>query len=252
MNRPTVDLLGVPVNNVTMDEALDISASLIAARKPSFIVTPNVDVLVQLQKDREFKRVYDDAAAVIADGVPLLWAAAFLGTPLRAKVSGSDFFVSFCEMAARRGYRLYFMGAMPGVAAKAAEVLTARYPGLQVVGTYSPSFGFEKNEDECRFIVNKLKELKPDVLFIGLGSPKQEKWTHRWMGEHGVPLSIGVGISFDYVAGTVKRAPGWMQRAGLEWSWRLAMEPRRLWRRYLVNDPVFFKYVLEQKLSKKS
>lgn len=251
MSHPAVDLLGVRINNFTMEDALAFADSLVAARTPSYIVTPNVDVLVRLQSDTDFKRAYDGAAAVIADGVPLIWAARFLGTPLRAKVSGSDFFVSFCELSARKGHRLYFMGAMPGVAHKAAQVLVAKFPGLQVVGTYSPSYGFEANDDECRSIVRMLKKARPDVLFIGLGSPKQEKWTFRWMAEHGVPLSVGVGISFDYVAGTVKRAPRWMQNAGLEWSWRLAMEPKRLWRRYLVNDPVFFKYVFKQRLSQR-
>ena len=242
-------LLGVPVDSLTMDEALDAMERLIQARRPSYIVTPNVDVLVQLQRDREFKRIYDGASLVVPDGVPLMWAASFLGKPLKEKVSGSDLFVKFCERASQKGHKVYFMGAMPGVAVKAAEILTQRYPGLNVVGTYSPSFGFEKNEAECALIVQKITEAKPDVLFIGLGSPKQEKWTDRFKAQYNVPVTVGVGISFDYVAGTVKRAPRWMQDAGLEWSWRLAMEPKRLWRRYLVNDPVFFWLVLRQKFT---
>jgi len=234
-----------------MGEALDTMEQLIHARRPSYIVTPNVDVLVQLQKDREFKRIYDGAALVVPDGVPLMWAAKFLGRPLKEKVSGSDLFVKFCERAAKNGHSVYFMGAMPGVAAKAAEILTQRYPGLKIAGTHSPSFGFEKNAEECAFIVQKIVDAKPDVLFIGLGSPKQEKWSERYRAEYRVPVTVGVGISFDYVAGTVKRAPRWMQDAGLEWSWRLAMEPKRLWRRYLVNDPAFFWFVLKQKLGGK-
>lgn len=244
---PKVDLLGVGVDSVTMDGALEAMDRLIRERKPSYLVTPNVDVLVQLQKDRDFKRIYEGASLVVPDGVPLLWAARFLGTPLGEKVSGSDLFVRFCERAAAKGHRLYLMGAMPGVAAKAAEVLTVRYPGLKIVGTHSPSFGFEKNEAECDEIVRRIVEAAPDVLFIGLGSPKQEKWTDRYLARLGVPVTVGVGISFDYVAGTVRRAPRWMQGAGLEWAWRLAMEPRRLWKRYLVNDPVFFWLVLKQK-----
>jgi N-acetylglucosaminyldiphosphoundecaprenol N-acetyl-beta-D-mannosaminyltransferase len=232
-----------------MDEALDAIERLIQGSKPSYIVTPNVDVLVQLQTDYEFKRIYDGASLVVPDGVPLMWAARFLGCPLKEKVSGSDLFVKFCERAAEKGHKVYFIGAMPGVAAKAAEVLTRRYPGLRVVGTYSPSFGFEKNEQECALIVQKIAEAQPDVLFIGLGSPKQEKWTDRFKDRYKAPVSIGVGISFDYVAGTVKRAPLWMQNIGLEWFWRLAMEPKRLWRRYLVNDPVFFWMILKQKFS---
>ena len=247
----SIEILGVPINSVTMEGAIEQMERLIREGKPSYVVTPNVDVLVQLQTDREFKRIYDGAALVVPDGMPLLWAARLLGAKFKEKVSGSDLFVEFCARAAKKGYRLFFLGAMPGVAAKAAEVLTRRFPGLQVVGTYSPSFGFEKNNEECELIVQKIKDAKPDVLFVGLGSPKQEKWTDRFKDRHRVPVSVMVGISFDYVAGTVKRAPRWMQNAGLEWSWRLAMEPKRLWKRYLVQDPRFFWLVLEKKFGKK-
>jgi N-acetylglucosaminyldiphosphoundecaprenol N-acetyl-beta-D-mannosaminyltransferase len=248
---PKISLLGIPIDSVTMGEALEKIERLIEARKPSLVTTPNVDVLVQLQSDAEFRRVYEKAALVVPDGVPLLWAGNFLGTPFKEKVSGSDLFIEFCPLAAKKCYKIYLIGAMPGVAAKAAEILRARHPGLQIVGTYSPPFGFEKDEAECARIVEQVREAKPDVLFIGLGSPKQEKWSGRFMEKHGVPVSIGVGISFDYVAGTVKRAPRWMQKAGLEWSFRLCMEPKRLWKRYLVNDPKFFWWIAKQKCGKK-
>lgn len=247
-----IRLLGVDIDSVTMADTLTHMEERIRERKPSYIVTPNVDVLMHLQRDADFRRIYKGASMVIADGVPLLWAANFLGTPLPAKVSGSDLFVEFCELAAKKGYKLYFMGAMPGVAAQAAEVLARRFPGLKVVGTYSPSFGFEKNEAECESIVQRIVEAAPDVLFIGLGSPKQEKWNDRFLQRHHVPVSIGVGISFDYVAGTVKRAPRWMQDLGFEWLWRLCSEPKRLWKRYLVNDPAFFWLILRQKWTKKT
>jgi N-acetylglucosaminyldiphosphoundecaprenol N-acetyl-beta-D-mannosaminyltransferase len=243
--------LGVGIDSVTMSETLDAAEELVRARKPSYFVTPNVDVLVQLQTDREFKRIYDGASLVLADGMPLIWAGKFLGTPFKAKVSGSDLFVELCKRASEKGFSVYFMGAMPGVAAKAAAILEKRFPGLKVTGTHSPSFGFEKNEDECREIAAKIKTAKPDILFIGLGSPKQEKWTDRWIAEHQVPLSVMVGISFDYVAGTVKRAPAWMQKSGLEWLFRLCVEPKRLWKRYLVDDPKYFWYVLKQKTGSK-
>lgn len=246
-----IELLGVPIDSVTMEETLERMESLIRARRPSYVVTPNVDVLVQLQTDREFKRIYDGAALVLPDGVPLIWAGKFLGTPFKAKVSGSDLFVEFCEFASKKGFKVYFMGAMPGVAAKAADILMKRYPGLKVVGTHSPSFGFEKNEAECADIVQRIRAASPDVLFVGLGSPKQEKWTDRFKDKHGVPVSVMCGISFDYVAGTVKRAPRWMQNVGLEWFFRLCIEPKRLWKRYLVDDPKYFWLVLRQKCSKK-
>ncbi len=244
---PKIRLLEVSIDSVTMQEALDEVEQLIQARKLSYVVTPNVDVLVQLQKDGDFKRIYDGASLVVPDGMPLLWAAKFMGTPFKAKVSGSDLFIELCAFAAKKNYKVYFMGAMPGVAERAAEVLMKRYLGLQVVGTYSPSFGFECNERECTLIAQKIREAAPDVLFVGLGSPKQEKWIDRFKEQCRVPVSVMVGISFDYVAGTVKRAPRWMQNVGLEWLWRLAMEPKRLWKRYLVNDPKFFWLILKQK-----
>ena len=242
-----IRLLGTDIDSVTMEAALGRMEALVLAKRPSYVVTPNVDVLVQLQKDREFKRIYDGASLILPDGMPLIWAGKFLGTPFAAKVSGSDLFVEFCAVAAKKGFKVYFMGAMPGVAARAAEILTVRFPGLQVVGTHSPSFGFEKKLEESEEVARKIREAAPDVLFLGLGSPKQEKWTDRFKDKHGVPVSVMVGISFDYVAGTVKRAPVWMQNSGLEWFWRLLMEPKRLWKRYLVDDPKFFWYVLRQK-----
>jgi N-acetylglucosaminyldiphosphoundecaprenol N-acetyl-beta-D-mannosaminyltransferase len=245
-----VTLLGVPIDSVLMQEALERIERLIEARWPSYVVTPNVDVLVKLQTDAEFRRIYDDASLVVADGMFLIWAAKFLGMPLKEKVSGSDLFVEFCELAARKGYKIYLLGAMPGVAPKAAAILMKRYAGLNIVGTYSPPFGFEEDEAECERIVRMIRDAAPDVLFIGLGSPKQEKWLVRHKHRYGTPVSIGVGISFDYVAGTVKRAPRWMQNAGFEWFWRLLMEPKRLWRRYLVEDLVFFWLVAKQKMQK--
>lgn len=242
-----VSLCGIEVDSVTMEEALSRIEELIRARKPSYVVTPNVDVLVQLQTDPDFKRIYESAALVVPDGMPLLWAARFLGTPFKEKVSGSDLFVELCGLAARKGYGVYLMGAMPGVAVRAAEVLKSRFPGLRVAGAYSPPFGFEKDEAECESIAQRIRDAKPDLLFVALGSPKQEKWTDRFRGRHEAPVSVMVGISFDYVAGTVRRAPRWMQNAGLEWSWRLLMEPKRLWKRYLVDDPKFFRLVLKQK-----
>lgn len=244
-----VTLLGIPVHSVTMDEALAEIERLIALGKPAYVVTPNVDLLVKLQTDEEFRRVYESASLVVPDGMPLVWAAKYLGTPLKAKVSGSDLFVEFCKVAAKKGYKIYLLGAGPGVAAKAAEVMQACYPGIRVVGTYSPSFGFEKKPEECEMIIQKIREAKPDLLFVGLGAPKQDKFAFRYKERYGVPVSIGVGASIDFMAGQVKRAPLWMQNSGLEWFWRLMMEPTRLWKRYLADDPIFFWYLLKQKLS---
>lgn len=236
-----------------MAEAVEhIGRNIDQGVKSSYVVTPNADVVVQLQRDKEFRRIYDHADLVLVDGMSLIWAGKYLKTPFREKVSGSDLFVELCRSCAKKGHSVYFMGARPGVAQKASEVLQKRFPGLKVAGTYSPSFGFDKKEDENKMIVQMIRDAKPDILFLGLGSPKQEKWIDKYRHDVQVPVSISVGISFDYVAGTVRRAPVFMQHVGLEWFWRLLMEPKRLWRRYLVDDPVFFSMVWKQKVSSKT
>lgn len=229
-----------------MGEAIARLCDLVDAGAPEFVVTPNVDHLVKLEDDPEFRSVYERAALVLADGMPLLWASRLLGTPLRAKVSGSDLFVEFAAEAARRGLRLYLLGGRPGAAARAAQVLTERHPGLVVCGVDSPPLGFDRDEALNRRALAKIRAARPDVLFVGLGAPKQEKWIHRWRHDAGVPVSIGVGVSFEFVAGLVRRAPRLLQRVGLEWAWRLLMEPRRLWRRYLVEDTRFVWLFLRQ------
>ena len=247
-----ISIAGIRVDSFTMAEALAKIEDLVRGRKPSYVVTPNADVVVTLHRDAEFRRIYEGAALVLPDGMTLIWAGLFLGTPFKEKVSGSDLFVEACRRAAEKGWRVFFFGARPGVAKKAAQTLSEMMPGLNVTGTYSPSFGFEKSEEENKRIIEMIRQSKPDIVFVGLGSPKQEKWMDRYKDIIGAPVYVSVGISFDYVAGTVKRAPRWMQRAGLEWSWRLLMEPKRLWKRYLVQDPMFFWLVLKKKWAQKS
>lgn len=248
-SRERVALGRARIDNVTMAEAIARLCDLVEAGTPEYVVTPNVDHLVKLEDDLEFRIIYERAALVLADGMPLLWASRLLGTPLLAKVSGSDLFVEFAAEAARRGLRLYFLGGRSGAAARAAEVLTERFPGLVVCGVDSPPVGFERDEGQNRRVLARIRAARPDVLFVGLGAPKQEKWIHRWCHDAGVPVSIGVGVSFEFVAGLVRRAPRLLQRVGLEWAWRLLMEPRRLWRRYLVEDTRFVWLFLRQWMS---
>lgn len=239
---------GIPISNIDYKEVIEEVERSISLSKPVYFVTPNIDHIVKLQKDDEFRKIYIDAVLVLADGMPLIWAAKFLGTPIKEKISGSDLFPKLCEVAVEKGYRLFFIGGRPGAALKAAEVLRDRYPDIQIVGTYSPPFRFENDREENDKIVRMIKNAKPDILFVALGTPKQEKWIYKYRNEYQVPLSIGIGASFEFLSGMVKRAPFWMQRVGLEWFWRLMMEPKRLWKRYLIDDPVFFWLVLKQKL----
>jgi len=245
-----VNILGVEIDNISKDEALLRIDRLVKKRKPSLVVTPNVDVVMNLQKDEEYRQIYKNAALVLTDGVPLLWAGKFLGTPIREKISGSDIFYDICELASNKKYRIFFMGGREGAALKAAEIIRKKYHGINIVGIESPPFGFEKDENEMTRLKKILKKVKPDILFLGLGSPKQEKWFNSYSADLGIPVTMGIGITFEYASGFVKRAPNWMQRIGLEWFFRLMMEPKRLWKRYLLNDPKFFWLIFKQKIFK--
>lgn len=176
------------------------------------------------------------ADLILCDGKPLVWISKLYGTPIKAKVSGSDLFPRLCALAAKKSYKMYFLGAGPGVAEKAAASLRKRYKGLNVVGTYSPSYGFEKKEEEVKEIIGKVRSAQPDILIVALGAPKQEKFVYEHLDELNVPFSIGLGASLDFEAGNIKRAPRWMSNCGLEWLYRIFQDPKRLVKRYLVDD----------------
>lgn len=228
--------MNTEVDNLTMEDALQEMDRLIQLNKNAYVVTPNVDHIVQLERGGELNEVYKKADLILTDGKPLIWISKWYGTPIKEKISGSDLFPRLCELAAQKDYRMYFLGAAEGIAAKAAENLEKRFPGLQVVGTYSPPFGFEKDEDEMEKIKKQIKDVNPHVLVVGLGCPKQELFILHHKDELGVPLSLGLGASLDFEAGNIKRAPKWMADHGLEWLFRITQDPKRMAKRYLVDD----------------
>lgn len=228
--------MNTEVDNLTMEEALQEINKLITQNKTAYVVTPNVDHIVQLERGGELCEVYKNADLILTDGKPLIWISKLYGAPIKEKISGSDLFPQLCALAAEKGYRMYFLGAAEGVAAKAAENLMKRFPGLQVVGTYSPPFRFEKDEAEMEKIKNQIKDVKPHILIVGLGCPKQELFILHHKDELGVPLSLGLGASLDFEAGNIKRAPKWMADNGLEWLFRITQDPKRMAKRYLVDD----------------
>lgn len=246
--RPRVHIAGIPFDNVDMAEAIERIDALIRAKKPAIVVTPNVDHVIRAQKDEAYAALVKAADLVLADGQPIVWTSRLAGAPLKERVAGSDLFPRLCGFAAEKGYRVFFFGGDPGAAEAARDVLRRRFPTLRIVGTYYPSYGFEADAVENRRALDAIRAARPDILFVGLGSPKQERWIARHMTEYGPTVSIGVGISFSFVAGHVKRAPRWMQRLGLEWVHRLCTEPRRLWRRYLVKGWLFLPVILRHLL----
>jgi len=243
-----IAMCGAPIDNVSMNEAIESIETLINERHAAMVVTPNVDHIVKLQRDAELNNIYQKADLILPDGMPILWGAFFLGTPLKEKVSGSDLFLKLCEMSSKRGYRLFFLGGRPTAAVKAAKALQTLYPNLNICGIYSPPLGFEQDQHENKRIIAMINESQPDILFAGLGCPKQEKWIYIHKNACQVPVSIGIGASFEFVAGLVKRAPVWMRQAGLEWFWRFLQEPKRLWRRYFIEDMSYFWLLLKQKM----
>ncbi len=232
-----IELLNTHVDNVTMDEAIQEIDRLILERKHAYVVTPNLDHIVVIEKDALFKKIYDNADLVLTDGKPLMWIAKKQGTAIKEKVSGSDLFPHMCELAARKGYKLYILGAAEGIADKAADNLRKEYPGLQITGTYSPPLGFEKDEAQVRMIIDRINQSEADVLAVALGSPKGEKFIYRIKDSINASLSISIGATVDFIAGNVKRAPQWMSNAGLEWLFRIFQDPKRLAKRYW-NDAV--------------
>lgn len=229
-------LMNTEIDNLTMDETLDAIDSLIKEDNCSYVVTPNVDHIVQLEKDEELKRVYENASLILTDGKPLIWISNWYKTPIKEKISGSDLFPRVCDLAAKKGYTMYLLGAAEGVADKAAKNLMNKYKGLNIVGTYSPPFGFEKDKLELKKIERQIQEVHPDILIVGLGCPKQEKYMYHHCKELDVPISFGLGASIDFEAGNIKRAPRWMSEHGLEWLYRITQDPKRLAKRYLVDD----------------
>ncbi|MDK0538603.1 WecB/TagA/CpsF family glycosyltransferase [Clostridium perfringens] len=231
-----MNFLNIEVDNLTMNEAIDRAEELIIKKKPSYVVTPNVDHIVKLENDKEFQEVYKNADLILTDGMPLIWISKIKGNPIKEKISGSDFFPKLCERAAEKGYSIFLLGAAEGVATKAGKNLKEKYEGLNIVGTYSPSYGFEKKDDEIKMIIEMINKAKPDILAVGLGAPKQEKFLHKYRNDLNVPISLAIGASIDFEAGNINRAPKWMQNCGLEWFYRLCKEPKRMFKRYIIDD----------------
>lgn len=234
------------VDNVTQQEAILEIDRMIRAGEKTYVVTPNLDHIVKLEEDAEFERCYAEAGLVLADGNPVVWASKLLGTPLKALVTGSDLFPALCQHAAKKGYSLFFLGGLEGVASRAAEELKKKLPSLEIAGLYSPPFGFDKNETENQKIIDMVNAAKPHLLFVGVGAPKQEKWMYHNIGKLNINVALGIGASFDFEAGTIKRAPKAVRSLGMEWFWRFSHEPKRLFKRYFVESSRFLPIILKQ------
>ena len=224
-----IHILGVRVHDVTCDEALDIIEEFIGDAETHQVATVNPEFIMAAQEDEDFKEILNQVSLALPDGVGLLWGSHILGRPLRQRVAGVDTVERLAALSARKGYRLFLLGAAPGVAAETARCLCSRYSGLQVVGTYAGSADVREEAE----ILKRIHDARPDFLLVAYGAPKQEKWIYRNRSTLGVAMAMGVGGTFDFISGRAVRAPRWIQRIGLEWLHRLYREPWR-WGRMLA------------------
>ncbi|MEM1176800.1 MAG: WecB/TagA/CpsF family glycosyltransferase [Acidobacteriota bacterium] len=242
---PTVDILGIEIRNSTMAETLDWMLARIRRREPTRVAFVNPDCLNIACRDPRYRSALDSADLVLPDGFGLRLAARLLGTELCDNINGTDLFPRLCAALEESGGRLYLLGARPGVAARAAVGMQARFPSLSVAGHHHGYFSADEQAD----VIGGIKDSKPDALLVAFGAPRQDVWVEEHQASLETPLIIGVGGLFDFYSGRIPRAPMWMRELGLEWCWRMLQEPGRLWRRYVVGNPLFLLRVLRQRLT---
>ena len=244
--RERINLLGAHVDCVRMS-ALDLwIETFIASGAPHQIVTANLDFIAIARRQPDFAHVIAEADLVVCDGKPLQWASRIQGPPLPARITGMDLVLHTAKLSSELGYRIFLLGAADGIAERAARKLEELVPDVHIAGWYSPSQGNFTAAEDAR-IVRMVRDTGTDALFVALGAPRQDVWISTHLEELQTPLCAGIGGVLNFLAGTTRRAPLFVQRAGMEWAWRLAQEPSRLWRRYLVNDlPVFAELLMKQ------
>lgn len=233
------------IDQLTFPEAIEDIGALVDARQGGYVFTANVDHVVLAESNTVFRDAYSRASISVVDGMPIVWASRMLDVPLPERIAGSDLILPLMKRGAERKWRVYLLGAGPGVAEKVARIVQEKY-GVEVVGWDSPMVRTDGDAAQNDPIVAKIREKDPHLLFVALGSPKQEVWISQVAHKLGPTVAIGVGAGFDFIAGTAKRAPQWIARAGFEWLYRLANEPKRLWRRYILNDSQFGAILLRE------
>ena len=248
---PRANILGVGVSAINTSQALDAIDRWIGQREQHYVCVTGVHGIMESQRDAMLKHIHNQAGLVTPDGMPLVWLSRRMGFPWVERVYGPDLMLALCQQSLVKGYRHYFYGGAEGVPEKLITRLSRHFPGLSITGFWSPPFRPLSSEEDQR-LIHIINKAKPDIVWVGLSTPKQEYWMHQHLGRVSAPVVIGVGAAFDFHAGLKKQAPKWMQRSGLEWCFRLLTEPRRLWRRYLVNNPLFLWLILLDAISKRS
>lgn len=237
-------VLGVRVHAVQIPDVVSLIERWIADRgRTRYIAVTGMHGVTEAKNNAGFRRILNEADLVVPDGMPLVWLARWQGYQLKRRVYGPELMATFCEQTCRKGYRHFLYGGAPGVAEDLAQRLAQHFPGLEVAGYYSPPFR-PLSELEQAEVASLINQVSPDVVWIGLSTPKQERWMAEFQKKLRVPVLIGVGAAFDFHAGRTRQAPEWMRENGFEWLYRLLSEPRRLWRRYLIYGSQFVWNVL--------
>ena len=252
MTHHKVDILGTPVSSLTMDELFSDWESVIkAGNKAQVCITPANSILAARATAR-VQEIYKHADYVLCDGVPVKWASNFLGDPIKERITGLDVLPRIFPFAASRNFTIFLLGASPGVAETLKTVMEAKHPGVKVVGTFVPPFRAVFSKDENEEMIEAINAVKPDILLVSLTAPKQDIWIEDNLAKLDTHLAIGIGGAFEVAAGMIQRAPLWMQKSGLEWFYRFLQEPKRMFRRYFVEAPVFIPLILKQRFSTRS
>lgn len=240
INTNRISFLNTYIDNLTAEEAKKAVDQFIQADGFHYVVTPNSDIVVKMQDDSELKEICDNADLILTDGQIVVKLSKWLGNPIKERVCMTDFVWDVFDLAVEKGYKVFLFGGKEDVLRKATENIKKRVPQLQIVDSYSPPFGFEKNEEQLNAANERIKNSGADILIVFLGCPKQEKFIASNKEKYQIPISITMGGCVDFIAGGVKRAPLWMQKAGLEWFFRFLQEPKRMFRRYFIDDMRIF------------
>lgn len=245
-----VNIAGTGISDVSLKETMELFSTWIRqGEKKRICVTP-VNCVVWAYRSPQLQQIYNDADLTLCDGVPLLWAARFTGARLKGRVTGLDLLPAFSELAARNGFRMFLLGAKPGVGDYLAAELRQRYPGIQICGTYAPPMMATFTREENEKMIRLVNDAAPDVVWVSFTAPKQDFWIYEHFNRLEAKIIIGVGGSFEVTAGLIDRAPIWMRKAGTEWLYRLIKEPKRLWRRYLLEAPQIIPMLWKQRMGR--
>jgi N-acetylglucosaminyldiphosphoundecaprenol N-acetyl-beta-D-mannosaminyltransferase len=245
-----VPILGVSVSAIDLEGALSSIDGWIATRTPAYVCVSGVHGVMESQRDEALREIHNAAGLVTPDGMPLVWVSRLKGHPHVERVYGPDLMLAMCERSLESGFRHFLYGGTPEIVELLARRLRQRFPRLEIAGTLSPPFRPMSAEEDA-LAVEQIREARPDIVWVGLSTPKQERWMAEHVGRCGSAVLVGVGAAFDFHAGVKRQAPKWMQRSGLEWLFRLSTEPRRLARRYLVNNPAFVYRIVSELIAER-